>query len=63
MSADSLIPIAELSPDMLAIVIVGLIVVVYFAISSFAGIAGYGFEAGIKKILDKFLPVKEDDGE
>lgn len=50
---------AELSPDTLAIVIV----VVYFAISSFAGIVGYGFEAGIKKVLDKFLPVKDDNGE
>lgn len=52
-------PMAELSPDTLAIVIV----VVYFAISSFAGIVGYGFEAGIKKVLDKFLPVKDDNGE
>lgn len=57
----SLLPVAELSPDMLAIVIVGLIIVVYFAISSFAGIVGYGFEAGIKKMLDRFLPIKEDD--
>lgn len=63
MIASTFLPAAELSPDILAILIVGLVVVGYFAISSFAGFVGYGFEAGIKKMLDKFLPLKEDDGE
>lgn len=56
-----LAPSVAMSQDTLAIAIVGAIVVGYFAISSLIGFVGYGFEVGLKKVLDKFLPVKEDD--
>lgn len=63
MNLTALAPYLAMSQDTLAIVIVAAVVVGYFAISSLIGFVGYGFEVGLKKVLDKFLPVKEKQDE